>query len=296
MRWLTKDNKAKPKGKAAGGGKAARRKPPARRKAASAWRKPMILGLSSAVVLGAVAGTGTWLWASGAVQRSWDSTLAAIEGSLIDSGLAVREVLVVNREKTHRTDIIKALQIGIGDPILTFDPATARERVEKIGWVKSAVVERRFPDQVIVYLQERRPAAIWQHKNQYHLVDLEGEVINRKDVRHYSHLKVITGDNAPKHAATLLEVLEQAPDLREQVVGAMWVGDRRWNLRLNNEISVRLPEQDPQGAWKKLASLIEEHKLLNREIEAIDLRQADRLIIRMTRTGTRQLNTPEENT
>lgn len=296
MRWLKKDSNAKPRGKAKSAGQAPRRKPPARRKAASAWRKPMIYGAVSAVLLGTVAGIGTWLWASGTIQRSYDDTLAAIGDGLVDSGLAVREVLVINREKTHKSDILKALHVNLGDPILTFDPAAARERVEKIGWVKSAVVERRFPNKVVVYLQERSPAAIWQREDKYYLVDIDGEVINRKDVRHYPKLKVITGDNAPKHAAALLEVLNEAPELRDEVVGAMWVGDRRWNLELNNRIAVRLPEQDPQGAWKKLASLIEEHKLLNREIEAIDLRQPDRLIIRMTRSGKRQLDTPEEHT
>lgn len=294
MRWLTTGKKAKGKAKAPARG--GRRQPPARRKTAPVWRKPLIYGLSSAALLGTLAGTGTWLWASGTIQRGWDDMTASIEGSLVESGLAVGEVLVVNREKTHSSDILKALHVKVGDPILTFDPDSARERVEAIGWVKSAVVERRFPNQVVVYLEEREPAAIWQKDSKYYLVDISGAVINQKDVRHYPHLKIITGDNAPKHTATLLAVLEQAPSLKKQVVGAMWVGDRRWNIRLNNEISVRLPEQNPQEAWKKLSALITEHELLNREIEAIDLRQPDRLIIRMTRSGKRQLDAPEENT
>ena len=57
------------------------------------------------------------------------------------------------------------------------------------------------------------------------------------------------------------------------------------NLKMHNGIDIRLPEKDALKAWRKLAKLEKEHGLFEREIQAIDLRQPDRLVVRVTEKG-----------
>jgi cell division protein FtsQ len=59
------------------------------------------------------------------------------------------------------------------------------------------------------------------------------------------------------------------------------VGGRRWNLHLDSGIDVALPEQDPESAWHRLAAADRSDKLLARNIEAVDLRLPDRLVVRL---------------
>ncbi len=63
------------------------------------------------------------------------------------------------------------------------------------------------------------------------------------------------------------------------------MGERRWNLRLDNGVDVRLPADEPSAAWETLARLERDHRVLARALEAIDMRQDDRVIVRMTETG-----------
>ena len=86
------------------------------------------------------------------------------------------------------------------------------------------------------------------------------------------------------------------PQLMDRVAAAIRVADRRWNLRLDNDIDVRLPEENPQAAWDRLAKLQAEHKLLERDIIAIDLRVPERLVVRMRPAATMRLRTPGEHT
>ena len=52
-------------------------------------------------------------------------------------------------------------------------------------------------------------------------------------------------------------------------------------------MDVRLPESDPEAAWRRFARLEREHKLLKQDLLSIDLRIPDQLIVRTRadRTG-----------
>ena len=88
------------------------------------------------------------------------------------------------------------------------------------------------------------------------------------------------GKEAPQHASELLEFLGAAPELMPMVKAAVWVGGRRWNLRLRGDIDVRLPEEDPKAAWMRLAEYERTHRLLDRDVQVLDLTAPDRLIVR----------------
>jgi cell division protein FtsQ len=70
------------------------------------------------------------------------------------------------------------------------------------------------------------------------------------------------------------------PELMVRVRAAVRVGGRRWNLRLDNGIDVRLPEDDPEQAWARLAEYERRHRILARDVRVLDLRLPDRLIVR----------------
>src|SRR3546814_3229658 len=58
----------------------------------------------------------------------------------------------------------------------------------------------------------------------------------------------------------------------------------RFALRLSAQAALRarLPEKNVEQAWKRLAGLERQHNLLEREIHIVDLRQPDRLVLRLT--------------
>jgi cell division protein FtsQ len=92
-------------------------------------------------------------------------------------GLVVTDVKVEGRETTDRETILAALGAGPGTPILAMSPRRAKEQLETLPWVRSAVVERRLPDTVYVRLVERKPLALWQHSGKLELIDHDGGVI-----------------------------------------------------------------------------------------------------------------------
>ena len=215
------------------------------------------------------------------------ATLARIDDMTMDIsaavGLRLAALTVEGRAMTPRDDLLDALNIERGAPILDIDVAQARAAIEALPWVKTAKVERRLPDSVHILLQERSAYALWQQGHRYTLVDRDGKaIVDVPDAP--PSLPLIVGPDAPKHAAALFEALDAEPELAGRVRAAVRVGARRWNVYLDayeGGIAVRLPENDVAAAWARLAVLERDHRILERDLDFIDLRLEDRLVVRI---------------
>jgi cell division protein FtsQ len=239
------------------------------------------MAVAAVVVLTGLAGAGIWwFYASGAFDRALAWSRDGIIEITLRAGFRVADILVVGRQETDREDLLGIIGLSRGDSIFDFDPQAVKARIEALPWVRRARVERMLPATVFVEIEERHPLALWQNKGRFALIDHGGEVILRKGLERFSELLVVVGDGAPRHAARLLEFLGHEPDLLARVEAAIWVGDRRWNLRLAGQIDVRLPEKDAAGAWARLAEYNRRHKIFEKDIKLLDLRFPDRLIVR----------------
>jgi len=273
-----------------------RRSATPRRRARSRRPTPVLRLGGGALLLMAMGGLAWWASASG-----WAETrLAAIEATALritaEAGLSVETVLVEGRKETGRSEILKVLGVDRGQPILAFDPAAAKARIEALPWVAGATVERRFPGTVFVRIEERAPFALWQHGQKLALIDRAGEVIVRGDLARWSRLPMVVGEDAARHAAEIVDLLASQPDLYVRVDAAVRVAGRRWNVKLDSGVDVRLPEEDAAAAWTRLAALARDERLLERDLVLIDLRQPDRLIVRLSPDATETEAEPGKST
>jgi len=75
----------------------------------------------------------------------------------------------------------KRVERHLSRNILQIDLDKVRQSVEGASWVKSALVRRRLPDQLVIAIEERRPAAVAQIGKQMMLVDSEGVLLGQLD-------------------------------------------------------------------------------------------------------------------
>ncbi|HVY98685.1 MAG TPA: cell division protein FtsQ/DivIB [Dongiaceae bacterium] len=245
----------------------------------AAARKAVRLTLGVAAVL-AVATPVYWAISSGWLVAQWNAAHQAFLGYTARSGLALQEVKVQGRGETAIADILTAVHANRGDPILGIDIDAVRERLEDLPWIVKAGVERQFPDQLIVSVTEAEPMALWQRSQKLFLVSRDGDVIETANIARYSNLLIIVGEDAPKQAQALFDILAQTPDLRPHVTAAVLVGKRRWNIRMDNDVDVKLPEDGAAQAWKRFADLNRQNDLLSKDISVVDMRQPDRVVVR----------------
>jgi cell division protein FtsQ len=229
-------------------------------------------------VLGFLGGCAL-IWTSGLPQSLWVDLQKKLVAESAEAGLVLDELLVVGRKRTSQEELIAALDVRQGQPILTYDLESFRVKLEALPWVKSAVVGRQLPGSLTIQLVEREPLAVWQNRGQLVVIDQHGEEIPLSDIRPFAALPLVVGPDAPQHAVELVTLLAREPELSEKVVAGVRIGGRRWNLRLIGDIDVQLPESAPEEAYSQLARLAREHDLLERDLRVIDLRLPDRMIL-----------------
>lgn len=271
-------------------------KRPSRRRPPPGWVRPALrIGSVAGALLLAAFGTG-WLAYWGWFDHQADRARTLAIRLTAEAGLKVQEVMVQGRHHTRPEDLLGALQVQRGDPIVAFDPAAARARVEALPWVKSAVVERAFPETVRVAIVERTPLALWQYEGELHLIDTDGEIIAIRDLRAFRHLPILVGAGVAPNASDLMSLLDLEPALAQRVTAAVRVADRRWNVRIDNRIDVKLPADGAAAAWRRLAQIEQEHGILQRDIVVVDLRYDDRLIVRLSPGAEERMQVPEKAT
>ena len=235
------------------------------------------LNRTGIVLLGAIGLIGVVAQAIGQ-GASFGERLGDATGRL---GLRVETIRFEGQEKTPEPLLRAALGVREGDPILGMSVADARARIESIAWVQSATVERRLPGEIVVQIVERRPFAVWQLGGKKSLIDRNGDKVTDADIATFeSELPLVVGPGAQKSVAALMELLARQPEIQSRMVAAVRVGERRWNLRMNNGADILLPEGAEEAALAKLAALQASHALLDRPLQAVDLRLPDRLVIR----------------
>ncbi len=236
--------------------------------------RPAVLGVAGLCVIGAF----------GLIVRTESRGVPfgeRVGNATAELGLRVRNIVFEGREKTPEVLLRAAMGVSRGDPILGFSVKDARARIEKLTWVQSATVERRLPDLIVVQLVERAPFAVWQNEGKFVLIDRAGELVADQNVALFAkELPLLVGAGAPQAAATLVTALNTQPAMRSRMIAAVRVGQRRWNLHMNNGGDVMLPEGQETVGLARLALLQTQYSVLDRPLQTIDLRAPDRLVLR----------------
>jgi cell division protein FtsQ len=237
-----------------------------------AWRVVTI------VLLAGAAGYGFWISGD---EGLYGQTKRGLEAFTIAAGFGVKRIAVEGQQHITDAELTRALGAGPGSFMLAFDTDAAKERLERVPWVKRAQVMRLLPSTLQVVIEERVPFAVWQSRGQTYVVDAEGAVIAPAVREAYAGLPLVVGEGAGKNAADLFETLKPFDSVTQQVIAALRVGDRRWTLKLFSGIDVMLPDDGVADALKTLIALDRERSLLQREIATVDLRLADRVSVRV---------------
>ena len=255
--------------------------PPVRIRRRRQMQRRAFYAASATVALMTMSVTAWYLGRNDHLTTMIGDAQARIAGAGADLHLTVESVQVEGREHADRQAILAALGVTRGTPILSVDLDTAKTRLESVPWVRNASIERLLPDTLDVHLIERTPLALWQHGGKFDLVDQDGNVITNTDVATFQLLPQVVGDGAPEATPDLLTLLAAEPALQSHVTAAVRVGSRRWNIEFDNGIEVALPEDNTAAAWHHLAALDSSNHVLERNVQAIDLRLPDRMVLRV---------------
>jgi len=198
------------------------------------------------------------------------------------TGFAVDKVRVFGHRETSEIDVLDKLELDGWTSLIGFNADSARERITTLPWVESASVRKVYPDVLEIRLQERVPFAIWQHEAELSIIGAKGNIIAPFTGASHSDLPLVVGPGAGEQAAGFIASVAAFPEIASRVKGYIQVADRRWDLRLDNGMTIRLPEAGVSQALADVVTMDREQRLLSRDVMSIDMRLADRVVVQLS--------------
>lgn len=181
-------------------------------------------------------------------------------------------------------DAVRA-RLGVKLPASSFDlDLTAlRAKAQEMDAVASAELSLRSGGVLQVVVKEREPMMIWRvAPDRLEMLDATGHRVAALAARgDRPDLPLIAGQGADASAAEALALIDAAGPLLPRMRGLVRVGERRWDMVLDRDQRILLPQDKPVEALESLLALNTADDLLTRDISTIDLRVAARPAIRL---------------
>lgn len=191
----------------------------------------------------------------------------------------IKKIVFDGNEHVPDVLLLKASGLKYKTNILLPNLHEIKTKLENISWIKSAIIQRKFPNEIYIRISERTPIAILQSKYKLYLIDSEGIVLEHDGIGNFNNLPIVVGEGAETEANYLLQCLEKFSKIRKQLVFAIRIGKRRWNIKINRGIVVKLPERGITQALQILEEISDSNGFFNKDIASIDIRMLDRVII-----------------
>ena len=237
-------------------------------------RAVVISLMAGVVVLAGVLATGA------RAERIGASIGQGVDGMAVGMGLKLERVFIEGESAEATAAIQRAVQLNADQAMTSIDLDAVRERVEGVGWVKSARVVRLLPNTLIVHVTEHDRLAIWQAGGRNMVIDSQGQVIRGADAGRYPNLPLVVGKGAEQAAAEVLPLIAQRPRLMARLEALVRVDERRWDLRLKDGSLIQLPATDQDAALIQLDALDQRERLLELGFARIDLRTPSEVAVR----------------
>jgi cell division protein FtsQ len=225
------------------------------------------------------------IWASDEVRRTdaWDR-VSEVKRQVEERPEFMVHMMAVEKATPSVAADIRAL-LPMDFPVSSFDLDLdeLRATVETLDAVADASVRIRSGGVLAIEVAERDPAVIWRSGEGLVLLDATGHRVSGVAARiARPDLPLIVGQGAGDAVPEALQVLKASDPILNRVRGLLRVGERRWDVILDRDQRIMLPEDNPVIALEKAIALDAAQDLLERDIAAVDFRNLRRPVIRLT--------------
>lgn len=254
------------------------------------WLTPAFRRLTRVGLPAFVLAFTTLLWLSDEDRR------ASLAGGLTGMVEKVqnREQFMVNQMTIAgaSTPVDKALRmmLPVDLPASSFDIDLdqLRQDILLLDAVKDVDLRIKPGGVLAATVVEREPVLLWRHARGIEQLDADGRrvaSVTSRAVR--PELPLIAGEGADRVADEAIQIFAAAGPLLPRVRGLQRLGERRWDMVLDDGQRVLLPARNPVAALERLIAIDEAEDLLGRDVAVVDLRDGLRPTARI---GTKAQN------
>lgn len=194
----------------------------------------------------------------------------------------VQSLTLTGGDDALQAQVESLLQVSFPVSSFDLDLEAIRRETEALDPVKSASVRVGQGGALEIAITPRVAVALWRDGQTLRLIDAAGvqagTVMSRGD---RLDLPLIAGDGAQQNITEALALYNGIGPLRDKVRGFVRIGQRRWDVILDRDQRILLPDQDAAAALDRVIALNAAQNMLERDVAVVDMRNASRPTLRM---------------
>src|SRR3981081_2052316 len=211
------------------------------------------------------------------------SALSDTRNAMANSaGFRITNVAITGRRQLTQDEVLAIGGVNGRSSLLFLDAATVRDKLKANPWIGEATVLKLYPGQLQIDIVERSAFALWQQDGRLSVIADDGAVLEPYVSRRFLSLPLVVGKGAETRARDFLALLARYPQVHAATKAAVFVGERRWNLRLKDGLDIRLPENDVGSALAALTTFDREARLFSHDTRSVDMRLPDRRTVQLS--------------
>ena len=151
--------------------------------------------------------------------------------------------------------------------------------INQLSWVKGVNLSTNFINKLNVEIFEYKPIGLLFYNNQLFYFTEDGKIIDKYREGINKSLIIFYGNQAARLAYNFIIVINKTETVN-MIKEAYYINERRWDVRLHNNIVLNLSEINIEDSLKNYIKLIK--KFNNSDIikiKSIDLRDSEKAII-----------------
>ncbi|SIO29715.1 cell division protein FtsQ [Rhodovulum sp. ES.010] len=179
-------------------------------------------------------------------------------------------------------DIRELLPLDFPVSSFDLDLRAMRRTVLELDAVKSAELRIRPGGILEMKVQERVPAVVWRGRGGLDLLDAQGNRVAPLEARGgRPDLPLVAGEGAARAVPEALQLVAAATPIKARLRGLVRVGERRWDVVLDRDQRILLPETGAVATLERVIALNQVNDMLGRNIQVVDLRNPVRPTVRL---------------
>ena len=227
---------------------------------------------------------------AGTIYLADEGRRGAIAQAVADARASIEErpefmvklMAIDGAEGALAAEIRASMPLEFPQSSFDLDLPVLRSRITELPGVRTANVRIKPGGILHIDVTPRVPVAVWRNDDGLALVDEAGAHVSSVNARvDHPSLPLIAGEGAQMHVPQALTLLRAASALGERVRGVVRMGERRWDVVLDRDQRIMLPEVNPLPALERVIALERAQEVLTRDVAMVDMRQGQRPTIRM---------------
>jgi len=211
-----------------------------------------------------------------------EQRVRAVLSMLVDGGISGARISILGEGMAYAQDSpmpslpLLAIALSVTATVSVPGPALPCANIPKVlpsNSVRSIeAVIALVPRQPAQQAPADRPCGDAHGEAPIWVVERNGRLITTREVEKFRRLPKLVGAGAPQAAADLVDAVQAHRAIAARIAAYARVSDRRWNLILDDGVTVELPESGWQKELDSLDHLIIDNGILERDVTEIDLR------------------------